>query len=292
MTAFGDFIDLLRLQVNIYHNAKVCGDWVIEEHTLGSTCFHAVTTGRCLLTVPDVLETKLNTGDLIIFPKELEHQMRQIDNFDGEQQHLSYSTTLQGTGMLCGEVQMMHLYQSQLLDALPPIIIIRNTEHVPWLAHLIALIVNESIEQGAASNIALNRLSELLFVYALRHHIKNNSSQVGILALYHHDKLAKAITAFHHQPDKKWDLSLLAKHAGMSRTVFSATFKRISGWTVNQYTTWWRMQIAWEKLQQGDKVVNVALQVGYQSEAAFSRVFHQQFGQKAGKIRRNQATSQ
>jgi transcriptional regulator GlxA family with amidase domain len=52
------------------------------------------------------------------------------------------------------------------------------------------------------------------------------------------------------------------------------------------------MQIAWEKLQQGDKVVNVALQVGYQSEAAFSRVFHQQFGQKAGKIRRNQATSQ
>lgn len=286
LSAFSDFISLLRLEVNIYHNAKVCGDWVINEHTLGATCFHLVTQGRCQLEVPGHLSTQMNIGDLVIFPRELAHSMHQIDDFSGPQQHLSYDNARQGTGMLCGEVQVMHLYQSQLLNALPAVLFIANNDQVPWLNNMLALLVNQSQQQEQGDPVILNRLCELLFVYALRHYQQNQPSQSGILALYSDNRLANAIKAFHQAPGLKWDLVNLAKQAGMSRTVFSASFKRLSGWTVNQYTTWWRMQIAWEQLRRGDKVIDVALQIGYQSEAAFSRAFQKQFGLSAGQVRR------
>ncbi len=286
MSAFSDFINLLKLRVNIYHNAKVCGNWVLSEHTLGATCFHIVTMGRCFLKVPGYFEGVFNTGDLVIFPRELAHTMHSIGESRERQQHLDYSTSLEGTGMLCGEVSVLHLYRNQLLDALPAVMMIRNNQQASWLSHLVELILAESSAREQANSVTLNRLSELLFIYALRHYLKINTADSGILALYASEKIAKAIKAFHLKPEFKWELSSLALQAGMSRTVFAKTFKQLSGWTVNRYVTWWRMQIAWEKLQDGDKVSSVAALVGYQSEAAFSRAFSKHFATSAGQVRR------
>ncbi len=286
MTAFTDFINLLRLQVNIYHNAKVCGNWQINEHTLGATCFHIVTTGKCHLNVPGHLDTEFNQGDLVIFPHEIPHQMSAIEPNREPQQHLNYSTNLNGTGMLCGEVSFMHRYQNQLLEALPPVLFIKNTESTPWLNQMVNLLLDESVQYETENSVMINRLSEMLFVYALRHVLDTEKLQPGILAIYAHPKLSKAIKSFHDAPEKKWDIALMAQKAGMSRTAFAQTFKKKSLWTVNQYTSWWRMQIAWEKLSAGDKVSDVASQVGYQSEAAFSRAFSKQFQISAGQVRR------
>ncbi len=291
MSAFSDFLNLIKLQVNIYHNAKVCGDWIINEHNLGATCFHVVTSGRCKLTVPGHLETEFNTGDLVIFPHELEHSMLQIDDFQGEQQHLDYKTILPGTGMLCGEVSVLHHYQNQLLEALPPVLLIRNDKTTPWLKPIVDLLLQESVNFPEENSITLNRLSELLFVFALRHYLNQQLQNQGILLLYGHPQLAKAVKAFHASPEQKWDLHRLAKQAGMSRTTFAQTFKKISSWTVNQYTSWWRMQIAWEQLHRGNKVSNVAEKIGYQSEAAFSRAFKKQFAVSAGSVRRSNIQS-
>ena len=289
MTAFSDFIELLRLRVNIYHNAKVCGDWTINEHSLGATCFHVVITGECVLDVPGHIKTSFKQGDLVIFPRELAHTMTPVSKQSGEQQHLDYSSSLSGTGMLCGEVSILHLYQNQLLDALPPVLLIPKDKNTQWLNNLVALMIEESCSetQNSTNNVMINRLSELLFVYALRHYLQSESTQCGVLSLYADKRLSRALKAFHKAPEDKWDLNLLAQQAGMSRTAFSEQFKRCSGWTVNQYTLWWRMQKAWEKLTLGDKVSDVASQVGYQSEAAFSRAFKKQFDVSAGSVRRN-----
>ena len=287
MSAFTDFINLLRLKVNIYHNAKVCGNWTINEHSLGATCFHVVTTGNCHLSIPGHFDTEFNTGDLVIFPYELEHSMHAITNATGKQQHLSYTTELTGTGMLCGEVSVMHLYRNQLLEALPSVLLIRNNEKTPWLQPIVSLLLQESHKSDQNNSIILNRLSEMLFVFALRHYLEHDKSQQGILALYGNEKMATALKYFHQKLDEKWDLARLASKAGMSRTAFSTKFKQYSGWTVNQYTNWWRMQIAWELLEAGDKVASVSYQIGYLSEAAFSRAFKKQFNVSAGSVRKN-----
>ena len=291
MRAFTDFIRLLRVDVSIYHNAKVCGDWRIRAHTLGATCFHIVTMGDCLLDIPGYLEqTSLNEGDLIIFPEELEHNMTPTNTSEGEQNHRPYYVSQEGTGLLCGEVRLFHLFRSQLLRVLPPYILIRCDDSTPWLRSLTALFVEESmqlVDKGmAATSVIIDRLSEILFVYALREYIQRQDTQGGFLALYVHPQLSKAIQAVHDAPADPWSIQSLSKIAGLSRTSFAETFKSVSGWTVNQYITWWRMQRAWEYLAQGETIAVVAEQVGYQSEAAFSRAFSKHFSVSPGQVRR------
>jgi AraC-like DNA-binding protein len=56
-----------------------------------------------------------------------------------------------------------------------------------------------------------------------------------------------------------------------------------------QYLTQWRMQLAAGFLQDTSaKVVDVALQVGYESEAAFSRAFKRVVGVAPGAWRRGE----
>jgi len=286
MNVFNDFIRLLRLEVDIYHNAKICGNWSINEHALGKTCFHIVTKGSCILDIPGYLKTEFCEGDLIIFPREIKHSMHSIDEQNGTQEHLCYSSNKMGTGMLCGEVSIMHLYQNQLLNALPAVLLIKNDENTIWLEQIKTLLLNESLNYERTQSEILNRLSEMLFIYALRYYLEQENVQHGLLALYGDSKLSKAIFAFHQSINFKWNLETLAKQAGMSRTNFSKYFKQKSGWTVNQYTTWWRMQKAWEKLKLGNTINDVSEAVGYQSEAAFSRAFKKQFNKNPGLVRR------
>ena len=286
MSAFDDFVALLKLDVDIYHNAKVCGNWQINEHQLGATCFHIVTQGRCMLSVPGIVETEFNRGDLVIFPREIEHTMWAIGESQGEQVHLPYQSNQSGTGLLCAEVKVMHLFQNQLLSALPAVLLIKNDGEHTWLSHITELIMDESKRSLSARTELLNRLSEMLFVFAMRDYIDTESPEQGVLAIYGDKRLSKAIKAFHANPEKKWDLEGLARQAGMSRTSFAKHFKQKSGWTVNQYIVWWRMQLAWEMLAAGDKISHVAYQVGYQSEAAFSKAFFKVFSRTPGDVRK------
>ncbi len=290
MKAFSDLLTTLGMQVEIYHNAKVCGQWKISEHGIGATCFHIVTEGRCTLQVPGQPDSILNCGDLIIFPRELEHTMLAIDYDDGAQEHLDFlaASERQGTGMLCGEVKFQHPAAQQVLNALPAVFIIEIADSVEWLNALLKLIMHENYHGSSASSVILDQISELLFIYALQHYFQHNEQSIGSLfALYQHPRLSQSIEAIHRDPQKQWTLALLAQQANQSRTAFSTQFKEVSGWSVMQYLTWWRMQLAWKALLKGKSVAQVAELVGYQSESAFSRVFHKHFAVSAGKVRRN-----
>ncbi len=286
MEALSDLLRLIQLQVSVYHNAKVCGDWVINEHELGQTCFHMATEGGCLLKVPNHGTFTLNCGDLVIFPREVPHSMTPLIPLTGIQQHLDYKTDLPGIGMLCGKVLFEHQASQQLLCALPPVFVIPNDEHSPWLTKLLTLIQIESYEDSQGSKVILDKLSELLFTYAIRHYLKAHSNEAGVLALYAHPKLAAVVNAIHGEPQRNWHLEQLAAIALQSRTAFAESFRKTSGWTPMQYITWWRMQLAWSMLSKGKNVASTAEHIGYQSESAFSRAFKKQFSISAGAVRR------
>lgn len=79
----------------------------------------------------------------------------------------------------------------------------------------------------------------------------------------------------------------MAKIAGLSRTSFAEKFKEVSGgWTPVRYLTWWRMQMAWSLLSEGENIVEVADRVGYKSQSAFSHAFQKIFLVSAGKVRK------
>jgi AraC-like DNA-binding protein len=292
LSAFSDLIGMVRLEATIYHNAVVCGNWRLDEYEPGATCFHLVTQGECRLNVDGHLDTALKSGDLVIFPREISHSMTPVEQITGVQQHLAYAEAVNknGTGVLCGKLRFQHTASSQLLDALPPVIVITHAQAQTWLAPIFALMLTESFANNATSSVILDRLSEILFIQALQHYIQNQNPHTGILALYGHPRLALALTAIHQSPETKWTLETMAKCAAQSRTQFAKTFRETSGWTPLQYLTWWRMQLAWSYLRDGLSIASVAEKVGYQSESSFLRIFKKTFNENAGSVRKMKHT--
>jgi AraC-like DNA-binding protein len=69
-------------------------------------------------------------------------------------------------------------------------------------------------------------------------------------------------------------LTALAKDSGTSRSALADRFNKLVGQPPMQYLMRWRMQMAAQLLTDGwGKVEAVASEVGYDSEAAFSRAF-------------------
>ena len=113
----------------------------------------------------------------------------------------------------------------------------------------------------------------------MRHVVESGLVSTGVLAGLADPRLAKALTAIHEAPKKQWKLEDLADIAGMSRTRFAEHFRTLIGQTPIEYLTAWRMTIARQLLRKGKPVKTVAVQVGYDSAAAFSRVFSRVTGQ-------------
>ena len=99
------------------------------------------------------------------------------------------------------------------------------------------------------------------------------------LAGYADEKLAKAIKSIHQSPEYPWSLIELSKVSGFSQSSFTNRFKNKLSMTPHAYMTQWRMQIARRHLKETNtSIIDIAEKVGYQSEAAFGRVFKKQFG--------------
>jgi AraC-like DNA-binding protein len=74
----------------------------------------------------------------------------------------------------------------------------------------------------------------------------------------------------------------------MSRSAFASRFMRLVGEPPLSYVTRWRMQKAASMLRDGKQTLaEVAAQVGYDSEAAFSKAFKRAVGSAPGAYRRS-----
>jgi len=101
------------------------------------------------------------------------------------------------------------------------------------------------------------------------------------------------IAGMHRDPAQAWTLESLAGLAAMSRTAFAERFNQLVGLPPMRYLAQWRMQTAARLLRQGDDpLARIAMRVGYESEAAFSRAFKREFGQAPGALRRSAPAAQ
>jgi AraC-like DNA-binding protein len=71
----------------------------------------------------------------------------------------------------------------------------------------------------------------------------------------------------------------LGRAVGLSRSSLAERFTALIGQPPMQYVTQWRLTLAAHRLQASQRPASaVALEVGYDSEAAFSRAFKREFG--------------
>jgi AraC-like DNA-binding protein len=135
------------------------------------------------------------------------------------------------------------------------------------------------------------RLSELMFVEVVRRYLAAMPpGQTGWLAGLRDRIVGRALALLHERPGEAWTLEKLARDVALSRSALAERFSQFVGDPPMQYLTRWRMQAAARLLADGqEKVSAVALQVGYDSEAAFSRAFKRAVGVPPGAWRTRHA---
>lgn len=162
-----------------------------------------------------------------------------------------------------------------------------------WLRTLLDIATRESGRTRAGADNVLARLSELVFVEAIRRYLETlPAGQTGWLAGLRDPIVGRALIELHTDAGKQWTVESLARAVGLSRSVFAERFTAIVGHPPMQYLALWRMQLAAPLLAGGGAVAVVAEAVGYESEAAFSRAFKKLVGEAPGRWRRQSSPLQ
>lgn len=174
--------------------------------------------------------------------------------------------------------------QNPLMIALPEYMDI-NIEADPETQSLVTLLVSEQNASRCGSGSVVNRLGEVLLVRLLRMQLSAGSTDVGLLAGLADDRLSPAIVAMHEHPGRLWSVDMLATTAGLSTSRFADRFTQTVGQTPMSYLRHWRMVLAQQDLQHGDRVQAVADRYGYASSEALARAFRRHFGQSPSSLR-------
>lgn len=175
-----------------------------------------------------------------------------------------------------------------LLSALPETINY-DTTNDPDMASLIRLLRIEGEALRCGSDTVLDRLGEVLMVQLLRVQIERGATNTGILGGLADARLSRAIVAVHENPGRQWRSDDLAQVAGLSLSRFAELFGDVVGDTPMAYLRRWRMTLARQDLEKGERVQAVARRYGYGSSEALNRSFKKQFGLAPRDVKGGQA---
>jgi len=293
----GQALYQLRLNGSLYCQSELYAPWGMEMPEMpGEMMFHIVLSGECWLSVGDQPSVHLPTGSLALVPKGQGHSIFSTEGiecthlFDIPVKQVSerYEFIRHGgegdrTTLLCGVISFDPVGGAKLIAQLPNVVSI-NSMHgnqSQWLQSTLQLITSEAENVGLGGETIMAHLADIIVIHVIRHWVETSvEAQQGWLGALKDPKLGKALVAIHSQPDKSWSVDQLAQAAGMSRSGFSARFTEIIGTSVKQYLTHWRMTIARAKLAtQSIPLGDLAEELGYQSEAAFSRAYKRVMGE-------------
>jgi len=153
-----------------------------------------------------------------------------------------------------------------------------------WIGDSFRRAAEEFTTGGAGSTTVLSKLAELLFVEAVRRYLATlPEAQTGWLAGLRDAKVGKALAVLHTRPAHAWTTDELAQAVGMSRSAFAERFTSLVGMPPMRYLTRWRLQLSAVRLRESPRSLGqIAYEVGYESEAAFSRAFKSTFGTTPG----------
>ncbi len=304
-----DVLRSVRLTGAVYFDFDLSSPWVAEappSRDIASIVmpgaqrvveYHLVARGACWGHVVGEPPIRLQEGDLIIFPQGDAHVLSSTAGLRATPDMsifvrattplpLVYERGGGGpdrTRIVCGFLGCDDRPFNPLFTALPRTIHLSSTDtHASsgWLPTLLTIAVGESGSARAGRDNILARMSELMFVEAVRRYIETLSpEEAGWLAGLRDPLVGQALATLHGAPSDTWTVESLARAVGASRSVLADRFTELVGQPPMHYLALWRMQLASKLLLDGESVAVVADAVGYESEAAFSRTFKKLVGE-------------
>jgi AraC-like DNA-binding protein len=302
-----DVLRALRLRGAVFYNVTAGGPWVAEapparelaphvmpgsEHVIE---YHVVTSGTCWGGLIGEPALQLGAGDIIVFPQGDAHVMASASGMRGPVNVAAHAAaalqrlpirvdygTVGGRDevhVICGFLACDSRPFNPLLAALPRVIHTRRAggSHGEMLDHFMSCALAESRTPRAGGEVVLARLSELMFMEVVREYVGSlhaiESGRSGWLSGLRDEVVGRALASLHSQPTRAWTLEDLAHKVGASRSALAERFADYVGVPPMQYLAQWRMQLAANLLAGPATLAEIAVDVGYGSEAAFSRAF-------------------
>ncbi|MFJ3459996.1 cupin domain-containing protein [Achromobacter spanius] len=288
----------LEVQSSLYHLGQYCGNWTASTSGRARASFHLILHGSCRADIASGQESHtLAAGDGIFFLRDIAHVLTPLHPSAtasaacGPMQPLSPRQP-DGTGLACGFFQFRPGLADLLADTLPDYLLLRaDDDRFRAARGVFDLILDETTRAPSASPVVLERLTDLLIFFMLRHLAIQDRQAHGLFVLARDPAMAGLLQAILAEPAAPWSMQDMADRVHMSKATFHRRFTLQSGTTPAQLLQLLRMRVARRLLDQGMGIQEAAERVGYQSQAAFSRVFQRTEGVAPSALRRRRPAS-
>jgi AraC-like DNA-binding protein len=311
---FSDVLRVIRLSGGVFLEADFTAPWCISGKVSADDCkpflqaprhviaSHFVTQGAMRLKPEGGEAIDVYAGEIVLLPYNSAHTFGSEltpapvpagevirPPRDGGLARIVHGGGGAATQLLCGFLGCDTPF-SPLLSALPAVlkVNVRASPSGAWMESSFRFAASEISAGRIGSTTVIAKLSELLFVQAVRQYIADLPAQRrGWLAGLRDPQVGRALALLHARPTQAWTAESLATEVGMSRSVFAERFSSLVGQPPMQYLGMWRMHMALQYLRDGRaSLAQIGAAIGYDSESAFSRAFKREFGVSPGGWRR------
>ena len=298
MDCLDKLIQLAQVSGEVNIRCLFQGQWQIQPNIAENQyvgAFHLIEQGECWLTL-DKKQIHLQAGDIFFLPQNRPHliagqaQNLSENNVPHAQNNRSTLFKVYSIGQNSADLKMFcglfyYSKPSLLIDSLPEYLhlSLNDTPVQP----LIRLMQQEADNHQSGAKSLMDALVTVLFIYILRHGLQANLLHCGLFAGLQDKRLGKVLEQLFNAPQQAWNMDVLAALAAMSRANFMRVFQQKIGMAPGKFLTQLRMQEAALLLNKTQKnILSVALEVGYQSEAHFSKAFKALYGMTPSQYRK------
>jgi len=313
MDLVSEVLSLVRLTGAVFLDMELHADWsyitapvreiaaILMPEADHVIPFHLVTEGACYARLLDGDPVELRAGDVILFPTGDRHVLAAASPAAlhrspteitgkslgdllkrGEVVPFKKGRTGSATRITCGFLACDRRLAEPILLSLPRLLKVdmRDEGTAAWMRSSIRYSVAETRSGRPGAPLVLARLSEILFAEAVRRHIDQiPPGNPGWLAALRDRHVGRTLSLLHAQPAHPWTVEELATKVGLSRSALAQRFNALLGMPPMQYLTRWRISLAAKRLREGPvSILQVATEVGYESEGAFNRAFKRELG--------------
>ncbi|MHC0054635.1 AraC family transcriptional regulator [Actibacterium sp. D379-3] len=265
--AVTNLLDNIHCEATSFYYATYTAPWSLQSMGPREVLSYLIEQGGAVLDLAGA-RFELDVGDLLVIPHGTRHRLSCRDNSNGAE--LGHANLRIDTDRA-----------APLLRMLPVAIVFRgeNGQVAAWLRPMIQLINQLRDASDAGDQAIVRRFSEAAIIRAIQEYLHYAHVRGGALSRSQLFRIAPAVRAIHHAPDRKWSVAALARESGMSRTVFATSFTEAMGEPPAQYLLNVRMAMAQELLRTSPlPLSDVAYRVGYANEGALARAFKRRFG--------------
>ena len=305
MDALSEILKVVQLNGAIFFNAHFTAPWSVASpaeaslaHMLGLGAervllYHYVMEGSCLISLEGMAPLGLSGGDIIVFPHGDAHTMasstaEQPQQLDAQAilrerpKVLQFGGGGETTRLVCGYMTCDPRLFQPILAALPRVVTVslRGMGQARWLEASLQRAVEEANTPCPGAEGVLAKLSEVMVVETLRQYVAQLSPEhTGWLSGLRDRAVGKCLALMHEKPAHPWTVDSLAREVATSRSVLAERFTHFVGQSPMQYLGRWRMALATNYLRRSSlNLARIAEEVGYETDAAFSRAFRREFG--------------